>query len=45
MLEILGFDEFVCIHSSNIEMLHKNKCASGVDKYNYFKKFKDLDIL
>ncbi|UPA14354.1 hypothetical protein [Borrelia turicatae] len=44
-LENLGFREFVRIHASNIKMLHKNKYANGVDKYNYFKKFKDRDTL
>ncbi|AMR76080.1 hypothetical protein [Borrelia hermsii] len=44
ILETLGFDEFARMHSSNIEVLHKNKYASGADKYNYFKKFKDRDI-
>ncbi|BDU63460.1 hypothetical protein BOFE_10000 (plasmid) [Candidatus Borrelia fainii] len=45
ILETLGFDEFVRMYSSNMEVLHKNKYANGVDKYNYFKKFKDLKTL
>ncbi|UPA13903.1 hypothetical protein [Borrelia turicatae] len=38
ILESLGFDEFFRMHADNIEVLHKNKYANGVDKYNYFKK-------
>ncbi|UPA11500.1 BppA (plasmid) [Borrelia parkeri] len=45
MLEVLGFREFVRMHASNIEVLHKNKYANGVDKYNYFKKFRDRETL
>ncbi|AHH06945.1 Hypothetical protein BCD_0879 (plasmid) [Borrelia crocidurae DOU] len=37
-LENLGFDEFLRIYSDNIEILHKNKYANGIDKYNYFKR-------
>ncbi|UPA11092.1 DUF244 domain-containing protein (plasmid) [Borrelia parkeri] len=45
ILESLGFDEFVRMHAGNIEVLHKNKYANGVDKYNYFKKFKGRETL
>ncbi|UPA15675.1 YqaJ viral recombinase family protein [Borrelia turicatae] len=45
ILESLGFREFVRMNADNIEALHKNKYANGVDKYNYFKKFKDRDTL
>ncbi|AHH06992.1 Hypothetical protein BCD_0926, partial (plasmid) [Borrelia crocidurae DOU] len=37
-LENLGFDEFLRIYSDNIQVLHKNKYANGIDKYNYFKR-------
>ncbi|UPA11345.1 hypothetical protein bpSLO_001195 (plasmid) [Borrelia parkeri] len=33
------------MHVGNIEVLHKNKYANGVDKYNYYKKIKDCEIL
>ncbi|UPA19037.1 hypothetical protein [Borrelia puertoricensis] len=33
------------MHLGNIEVLHKNKYANGVDKYNYYKKIKDCEIL
>ncbi|UPA15214.1 DUF244 domain-containing protein [Borrelia turicatae] len=45
ILESLGFDEFVRMHADNIEVLHKNKYANGVDKYNYFKKLEGRDTL
>ncbi|AHH13438.1 Hypothetical protein BHO_0011305 (plasmid) [Borrelia hermsii YBT] len=45
ILENLGFDEFVRMHSDEIFVLHKNKYANGIDKYNYFKKFKGRDNL
>ncbi|WP_434757418.1 hypothetical protein bpuCAU1_001503 (plasmid) [Borrelia puertoricensis] len=45
ILKNLGFEEFVCTHLGNIEVLHKNKYANGIDKYNYFKKFKDRETL
>ncbi|WP_024654340.1 YqaJ viral recombinase family protein, partial [Borrelia hispanica] len=37
-LENLGFAEFLRIYSDNIQILHKNKYANGIDKYNYFKR-------
>ncbi|ACH94207.1 DUF244 domain-containing protein [Borrelia duttonii] len=37
-LENLGFDEFLRIYFDNIQVLHKNKYANGIDKYNYFKR-------
>ncbi|MBW6160931.1 hypothetical protein KZ832_31185, partial [Pseudomonas aeruginosa] len=45
MLETLGFDEFIRIYFDNIQVLHKNKYANGIDKYNYFKKFNGDDTL
>ncbi|WDS47517.1 DUF244 domain-containing protein [Borrelia miyamotoi] len=45
MLENLGFDEFIRIYSDNIQVLHKNKYANGIDKYNYFKKINGEDTL
>ncbi|QFP42672.1 BppA, partial (plasmid) [Borrelia miyamotoi] len=45
VLEDLGFDEFVRIYSDNIQVLHKNKYANGIDKYNYFKKINGEDTL
>ncbi|ATQ19165.1 DUF244 domain-containing protein (plasmid) [Borrelia miyamotoi] len=44
-LENLGFDEFIRIYSDNIQVLHKNKYANGIDKYNYFKKINGEDTL
>ncbi|QFP42557.1 hypothetical protein F9Y90_05540 (plasmid) [Borrelia miyamotoi] len=35
MLETLGFDEFVRMYSDNIQVLHKNKYANDINKYNY----------
>ncbi|WP_051373902.1 YqaJ viral recombinase family protein [Borrelia hispanica] len=37
-LENLGFAEFLRIYFDNIQILHKNKYANGIDKYNYFKR-------
>ncbi|UPA18573.1 DUF244 domain-containing protein [Borrelia puertoricensis] len=45
ILESLGFDEFVRMNVDNIEVLHKNKYANGVDKYNYFKKVEGCETL
>ncbi|QTL84317.1 DUF244 domain-containing protein [Borrelia miyamotoi] len=39
VLENLAVDEFLSIYSDNIQVIHKNKYANGIDKYNYFKKF------
>ncbi|WP_434757477.1 DUF244 domain-containing protein (plasmid) [Borrelia puertoricensis] len=44
-LENFGFREFVRMNADNIEVLHKNKYANGIDKYNYFKKFKGCETL
>ncbi|WP_434757317.1 DUF244 domain-containing protein (plasmid) [Borrelia puertoricensis] len=44
-LENLGFREFVRMNVDNIEVLHKNKYANGIDKYNYFKKVKGCETL
>ncbi|UPA19142.1 hypothetical protein [Borrelia puertoricensis] len=41
-LENLGFEEFVRMHVGNIEVLHKNKYANGIDKCNYFKKLRTV---
>ncbi|AOW96117.1 hypothetical protein AXH25_05260 (plasmid) [Borrelia miyamotoi] len=38
VLENLAVDEFLSIYSDNIQVIHKNKYANGIDKYNYFKK-------